>query len=146
MKTYVITLSKAFLKGHINEGKPTNFKQKFLNGEKRHTIRTNYDYWSNIVDEVNDGNACLSVREWSELPYRSKQIEIGKLFKLGKQKIHQDECGVFDVDGKYIDENDELLAKNDGLEILDFYSWFNKPPMTGIIIHFTDLRYNNYEV
>lgn len=73
MKTYVIMIAKNFFKGHINAGEPTNFRRKIEKGEKIHTIRPNYDLWAKRIYEVNMGQAILSIREWIEKPYHSKQ-------------------------------------------------------------------------
>lgn len=108
MKTYVLTLSKAFPKKHINRMYPTYFKERFLLGQgypdcavpqdlsgenssncnscgracflvKLHTIRANYPLWEKRVKEIQAGNAVLSIRQWSGKPYRSKQVEIARL-------------------------------------------------------------------
>ena len=118
IKTYVITLSPFFLKGHPKVGKPTRFRCKFLMGRnlsdacmwdcsfdgkdntrrscsrnaiiengipwnfpKIHTIRTNYQLWEKRINEVQEGNAVLSIRQWSGKPYRSKQTTILNLTK-----------------------------------------------------------------
>ena len=60
MKTYAITLSKHFLTTHKRAGEDTDFKEKFLNGEKIHTIRANYPLWEKRIKEVQEGNAVLS--------------------------------------------------------------------------------------
>jgi hypothetical protein len=44
MKTFVITLSNNFLKGHRREGELTGFKEKFLFEQKMNTIRGDYDH------------------------------------------------------------------------------------------------------
>lgn len=141
-KTYVLTLSKTFMKGHPKAGQPTNFKEKFLAGEKIHTIREG-SHWGKVVREVNVGNAVLSVREWSGKPYNSKQVEITQLEKLGYQNFRI--ATIDDVKtaiiynatnkGKIVD-----LAKNDGLSTEDFKDWF-KNDFFGGIIHFTDFNY-----
>jgi hypothetical protein len=142
MKTHVVTLSKRYLKGHPKAGQPTDFKQKFLSGEKIHTLRENPAYWLNIVNQVNSGEAVLSVREWSEKAYNSPQVEIKQLTKLGFQLF---DCidGLVKVHGKtFAPENLPLIAKNDGLEYRDFLSWFEYPKTKqAAIIHFTDLLY-----
>lgn len=55
MKTYVITLSQYFLATHKRAGDPTDFKEKFLSGEKIHTIRANYPLWEKRIKEVQEG-------------------------------------------------------------------------------------------
>jgi hypothetical protein len=98
-KTYVLTISKKFFKGHIREFQDTGFKKAILAGiinyhaagkpagGKVHTIRGNYDRWKIIADKVNAGEAELSLREWTGTPYRSKQEEFARLTKLGIQKF-----------------------------------------------------------
>ena len=80
MKTFVITVSRQFPSKHIRKGEETNFVKKILNnytckvdefGTKIRTCRSNYEYWKRIVDEVNAGNAILSVRYWSGKPTMS---------------------------------------------------------------------------
>lgn len=153
MKTYVITLSQNFPAMHKQAGKPTNFKEKFLRGEKIHTIRANYPLWEKRIKEVQDGRAVLSVRQWTGKPYRSKQVEITTL-------TAEDEIGVQAariVAGIYLkiifDDNFEhyfvseeertLLAKNDGLSLEDWKEWFISYDITNplAIIHFTKFRY-----
>lgn len=152
MKTYVITVSKNFLLGHPRAGEPTFFKEKVLGGEKIHTIRANIKYWSNIVDRVNAGNAILSIREWEAEPYKSKQVEILQLTKIGKQFVYLNgDVFIYDTPEFHnlaFRRSYEEVAKNDGLTVDDFLSWFemdklikNKTPFKGIIIHFTDFKY-----
>lgn len=151
MKKYIITLSKFFLKQHIRAGEETGFKDSFLKGKKVHTIRANYNLWEARIKEVQEGKAVLSIRQWSGLPYRSKQDEITELSKedgVGIQKLtfNKDSNGEFflenfNIDGKYIDF--DKLAANDGLLTEDWYRWFKKydlsKPMA--VIHFTSFRY-----
>ena len=153
MKTYVITLSKYFLAMHKRAGEETNFKEKFLNGEKIHTIRANYPLWEKRIKEVQEGRAVLSVRQWTGKPYRSKQVEITTL-------TAEDEIGVQAariVAGIYLkiifgenfehyfvsEEERTLLAKNDGLSLEDWKEWFRSYDITKplAIIHFTKFRY-----
>lgn len=147
-KTYVITLSKNFLKGHPKAGQPTNFKDKFLSGEKIHTIRGNYPLWEKRIKEVQEGKAILSIREWIGVPYKEKQVVIKDLTVddgVGIQKLTF-EAGNFGsqfVDDAYCYAVLETPAKNDGLSFEDFKDWFKKyklsEPMA--IIHFTNFRY-----
>ena len=151
MKKYIITLSKFFLKQHIRAGEETGFKDSFLKGKKVHTIRANYNLWEARIKEVQEGKAVLSIRQWSGLPYRSKQDEITELSKedgVGIQKLtfNKDSNGEFfledfDIDGKYIDF--DKLAANDGLLTEDWFRWFKRydlsKPMA--VIHFTSFRY-----
>lgn len=178
MKTYVIMLSKQFPVGHPRAGAPTFFCVKFLlaigcpyceieqdlSGEnisscnscwnatkepKLHTIRANFPAWQKRIAEVQSGAACLSIRQWSGKPYRSKQLEIARL-------TASDGIGVqlLDLSGKafpvVIDgvphtepEIVQSIAANDGLSLEDWENWFKccdkSKPLA--IIHFTKFRY-----
>jgi hypothetical protein len=147
MKTYVLTVSTKFPKGHIREGEPTNFVEKILNGEKIHTIRGNYPLWYNRIKEVQAGKAKISLRYWSGKPYNSKQVEFKCLYD-------SDFVGIQDVefdDYMYsccIDRRRTTFVncKNDGLSDEDFESWFKKELSSNgvfVIIHFTGFRYAN---
>lgn len=107
MKTFVLMISKAFMKGHPRAGQPTHFREKILNKNGEHhlkddrgliylakitTIRENYPYWARIAEEVNAGRGVLSLRQWTKSPYNyqrdgSKQEEFLQLTKMGVQKI-----------------------------------------------------------
>lgn len=141
-KTYVLTVSKTFMKEHPRAGDFTGFKEQILNGVKIHTIRSG-DHWRNVVDQVNSGRAFLSVREWTGKPYASKQIEVIQFEKLGWQDFEMDINAVISIDKFYTDVDYDLIAANDGLSLIDFYDWFKagKKEFSGGIIHFTDFRY-----
>jgi len=145
LKTYVLTVSKTFMKGHPRCGDTTGFKDAILEGKKIHTIRAG-EHWRKVIERVNAGKAILSVREWSSKPYASKQVEICQFTKLGFQdfefKFGYGYIYPF-VDGKGVNVDDFCdLTENDGLKKHDFLSWFKYPkPFKGLIIHFTDLRY-----
>lgn len=146
IKTYVITLSKHFLSTHKRAGEPTDFKEKFLNGEKIHTIRANYPLWEKRIKEVQEGRAVLSIRQWTGKPYRSKQVEIATLTAendVGLQRLEFTDCR---LRFPYTDSewtSIVSLAKNDGLSLNDWVGWFGgydlSEPMA--IIHFTKFRY-----
>lgn len=148
MKTFVLTVSKQFPITHERAGKDTGFIQNIsklfsIENTKIHTIRSNYDLWAKRVKDINDGKAILSIRYWSEKPYRSKQVEICRLERIGIEKLEDPQNFVFaSIEGKNIDW--EVVAKNDGLSFRDFCEWFKvrqKEPMA--VIHFTDFRYNS---
>lgn len=146
MKTYVITLSQYFLATHKRAGDPTDFKEKFLSGEKIHTIRANYPLWEKRIKEVQEGRAVLSIRQWTGKPYRSKQMEIATLTAengVGLQRLEFTDCR---LRFPYTDSewtSMVSLAKNDGLSLNDWVGWFGgydlSEPMA--IIHFTNFRY-----
>ena len=146
MKTYEITLSQYFLATHKRAGDPTDFKEKFLSGEKIHTIRANYPLWEKRIKEVQEGRAVLSIRQWTGKPYRSKQMEIATLTAengVGLQRLEFTDCR---LRFPYTDSewtSMVSLAKNDGLSLNDWVGWFGgydlSEPMA--IIHFTKFRY-----
>lgn len=141
MKTYVITISENFPATHSKKGQPTDFEFKILAGEKLHTIRTNYPIWKKRIEEVQNGNAILSVRKWEGKPYRSSQKELFRFDKsdgIGIEKLQ------FSKDIKTQTPTLEDLAKNDGLSIEDFNEWFKNADLSKplVIIHFGKFRYN----
>lgn len=160
MKTYVITLSRYFPAKHSKAGEPTQFRDAFYAGQvfnrgseclyvrpKLHTIRANYPLWEKRIKDIQEGKAFLSVRQWSDKPYRSKQIEIARLTTangVGIQKL----CFLGDnFNGGYIRNgaypSDKILAKNDGLSLTDWEEWFRGYDLSKplAIIHFTKFRY-----
>lgn len=181
MKTYVITLSQQFPKGHRRAGEPTRFRCAFLQGRdicrdclggcnydgnaeahpgrtcsrnlwtyhKIHTIRANYPLWKKRFEEIECGAACLSIRQWTGKPYRSPQVEIGRLTKsdgIGIQILSfpdGDISAPIVSDGRRVMLDLDNLSRNDGLSYSDWYKWFEKydhsKPMA--IIHFTSFRY-----
>lgn len=150
MKTYVITLSKTFPKTHKRAGEPTNFRTLFETGVKKHTIRANYPLWKKRMEEVQEGKACLSIRQWSGKPYASKQEEICRLSAdngVGIQYMYYPElmCGTLDKDGKDITKklSASQLVNNDGLSFIDWQDWFKDYDLSQplAIIHFTKFRY-----
>lgn len=151
MKTYVLMLSQTFPATHPKKSDQTEFKKLFLNGVKIHTIRANYPLWEKRVNEIQQGRAVLSVRQWSGRPYCSKQKEIARLTAedgvgIQRLKFSPDRDGVvlykyFDIDGRYADIND--VAAHDGLSFIDWRDWFKSYDLTQplAIIHFTKFRY-----
>lgn len=142
-------VAKTFPKTHPRAGNKTGFKAAIKNKTKKHTIRGNFAFWSKRIDKINAGEAILSIRQWSGIPYYSKQVEIGRCTKLGYEKIiinTKVPVIAFDVTLKEEIRNFisntffNKLAKNDGLSRKDFDDWFPKT-ISGIIIHFTGLKY-----
>lgn len=170
-KTIVLMLSKNFPKSTIHAGKPTKFHEKLINQldyqrnhslpspvkpMKKHTIRSNYDMWVHNIEKINAGGYVLSVREWEGKPYRSKQVEIANFNGQGKYTIGYERITMnFNpitkelkcvINGKPF-KDIESLAMNDGMTVAEFKDWFfgqgmDRKLFTGIIIHFSDMRYN----
>lgn len=180
MKTFILTLSSTFPATHKRKGESTYFKEKIVNqkvsygvltdnesvsisdfckeygvGTKIHTIRANYELWAKRIEQVQNGEAILSIRYWSDKPYKSKQVEICQLGEnagVGIQEIsiYPDLMGITNVwndgDERYLEAHSVYiaeLAKNDGLSLDDFKEWFKKYDLdkTMAIIHFTPFRY-----
>lgn len=166
----VITFSRRFPKGHPNEGNPTYFVEKFWKGletvgysepqyffdelrglggvisgvdynnawAKKHTIR--------VGKRFKEGE-LFSPRVWSGKPYTSHQIIIApdvKIVKVYDISFYQkDELLKINNSVYYptgYNEMVELLAKNGGLSVEDFKSWFTKP-FDGQIICWADVGY-----
>lgn len=150
-KTYVLMLAKNFPAKHPRPGNATGLREKFLSGEKRHTIRTNFPLWAKRIREVQQGEAVISVRQWEGRSYFSRQKTIGCLTAesgTGIQKLtfqlDRDGCASFkflDIDGKYPELTE--LAANDGLSADDWKEWFRgydfSQPMA--VIQFGKFRY-----
>lgn len=145
MKTYVLMISKTFPKSKWKTEKKTNFPWKIAQGEKKHTIRENFKFWQKAFEEINKGNAMLSLRVWEGLPYHSPQFEILKLYHtngIGLQKIILKNVANAVVDDVTIALSE--IAKNDGLEFCDFLKWFSEDHIGEelALIQFTGFRYN----
>lgn len=159
-KTYVITLSRYFPVKHSKAGEPTQFRNAFNAGQvfnrgsgglyvrpKLHTIRANYPLWEKRIKEVQEGNAVLSVRQWTGKPYRSKQVEIARLTAANGVGIQMLRFLGDNFNGGYIRNgvypSDKILAKNDGLSLADWEAWFRGYDLSKplAIIHFTKFRY-----
>lgn len=168
MKTYVLILSRVFPATHPRKGEPTNFKVSLLKALyihnpiapiKLYTIRGNYELWRKRFEEIDAGDACLSIRQWSGKPYHSKQVEIARLTELdgiGLQRLQFiPDSTTFNVmisidfRVRRMPESLELIktiAANDGLSFEDWKEWlfgdgkfgYRKPLA---IIHFTKFRY-----
>lgn len=146
-KMAVLMLSTTYMKGHSKAGKSTEFMHKLLAGTKLHTIRGNFEWWQSKAEKINAGEMCLSIRQWSGKPYRSQQVEIGRLYELHVQRFEAvygstdalprvwvDGCEVADV---------EQVALNDGLELEDWPEWLfkNTNHFEGAVLQFTKFKY-----
>jgi hypothetical protein len=154
----VITLSKTFLAPHPRQGEQTNFAELILNGSKIHTIRDNYPWWRQRIDQLKNKGGTLSVRQWSALPYQSPQEFITEipadtvgveLVQLARRDSSFTANVLYGQTNKVV-ELDEL-ATNDGLPTQNFIDWFmplfNTPLYEAgakhdfALIQFTDFRY-----
>ena len=138
-------ISRVFPSYHKNKGELTRFEQKIRNKNKIHTIRANYEKWKRKIDQIKNGEAVLSIREWQGVPYHSKQNYLfyyNQEDALEVSKLTKDENGYLIND--IIRVSEEELAKNDGLTLDEFQEWFKVFPSEPMaIIHFTGFRYEN---
>lgn len=167
LKTYVLMISKYFPAWHSSAGALTCFEEKVRTERtdckeckriknnnpdcysgrcKRHTIRQNYELWKHRVQEVQNGNAIISVRRWDYLPYKSPQLECASLDKddsIGVQKLEFVNGNIMKPIVNETPVNPQTLAANDGLSFDDWLDWFKSYDLTKpmIIIHFTSFRY-----
>ena len=152
-KTIVLMLSKTFPRKHRSAGKKTNFQRSLNEGKKIHTIRSGYEAWKHNIEKIQEGNFFLSLRQWVDVPYRSKQEEIKELKNsVGYERIsmqYNPETGIVKaiINGKQCLDVTKI-AENDGLKWDDFIDWFfgqgtGRTLFQGVIVHFTDFRYTN---
>ena len=142
----MLIVSTVFPSYHSKKGIKTDFIQKIQQHIKTHTIRVSYGYWKKRINEVNLGNAYISLRTWQGKPRMqgSKQIEHCQFHQgaIGIQKIEWNDNLKWIIDD--VDSTlriNEIIA-NDGLSGFDFIEWFNEfPDQPAAIIHFTDFRY-----
>ena len=138
-------ISRVFPSYHKNKGELTRFEQKIRNKNKIHTIRANYEKWKRKIDQIKNGEAVLSIREWQGVPYHSKQNYLfyyNQEDALDVSKLTKDENGYLINDTIRVSE--EELAKNDGLTLDEFQEWFKVFPSEPMaIIHFSGFRYEN---
>ena len=137
----VITFSTKFPKHHRKAGQRTDFEVNVPNGIKKTTIRAGKRW------KVGDK---FSPRIWSGLPYRSPQITLCPDFEVKRvydiQVAIEDNRHVFNFMGKtypFWEEHEIIrqIAKNDGLELYDLYSWFSKTTDCQIICWTDDVNY-----
>lgn len=120
-------------------GGETNFESKILSGEKLHTIRQDVKgRWKtgNSIQHVT-GNRTKQRNQFANGVCTGTENIVIVFNSLGKIESVK-------VEGKEIN-NWELIAKNDGLSILDFERWFFLSATSfvfkGKIIHWANLIY-----
>lgn len=180
----VITVSRKFPKGHINEGQPTYFVERILNALEINFREESYldllvelnwgnlkiskgqlfEFWRSLdidssyekLHTIRNGNRWeqgdkASLRVWYGKPYNSPQIIFApdvELVEVYRFNIYErmvyfsqkDRGLVFYSDG--LDEKIAEVAKNDGLTLEDFKSWFKYPrPFEGQILCWKNVNY-----
>lgn len=148
MKTYVLTFSKEFPATHPAAGAPTFFVDKITRKEKLHTIRANVALWLNRFDDIRIGDAELSLRYWMGKPYRSAQIEFGRLGKedgIGIQILQFNGDLMTPRVDYWCYPRSRDIAKNDGLLFDDWCDWIKHYDLTKdmAIIWLCPKRYDN---
>lgn len=114
---------------------------------KIHTLRGNLPLWEKRIAQIQNGEAVLSVRQWTGKPYRSKQVEIARLSAedgVGIQELRlTDLTRPTTINGTRVEL--PVLAQNDGLSFDDWFFWFSGYDLSKPlgIIHFTEFRYGN---
>lgn len=152
----VLTFSRYFPAYHTRKGEPTYFVEQIQNslismnweidlykdinppmkflesltkenvGYKHHTIRAG-NRW-----KVGDK---FSPRVWSGKPYNSKQIIIAPDIEVKKVWNFEIKDSEVNINGFLYNGKTKDLIKNDGLEEMDFWNWFQFPkPFSGQII------------
>lgn len=140
--TAVVLFSNyTFIKGK-KSNIPTGFAEKIKTGRKLHTIRRNYAYWAEKIAKMQESGGVLSLRQWGDLPYRSKQEVIidvpGNVAGIQKLELTKkvEIVGVAKQTGKTIysisysakvdghARSISEIAENDGLTFRDFIEWF----------------------
>ena len=112
---------------------------------KIHTLRGNLPLWEKRIAQIQNGEAVLSVRQWTGKPYRSKQVELARLTAedgVGIQELRlTDLSRPTAINGRRVELPD--LARNDGLSFDDWFHWFKGYDLSKPlgIIHFTGFRY-----
>lgn len=151
-KKICITLSRVFPQTHSRRGEPTGFKDKLASGSKMHTIRSNYDLWALNAEKMQRGGYTLSIRQWIDKPYRSKQREIhsqNEPISVQRVRMHYNsKTDNIDVQVEHTLVDTEYIAKNDGLSLEDFKDWFfgsvrhqEDADFNGVVIHFKTFSY-----
>ena len=147
---YRLCVSRYFPKGHEKEGLDTNFINSINSLSKIHTIRANYPLWEKRIKKVQEGKAVIELYYWAGKPYRSGHVmfkTIDKSCECGVQELIWSEDNSMCMRPRLYNTceilNEEILAKNDGLELIDFKNWFKGYDFTKpmAIIHFTKFRY-----
>jgi len=137
----ILRLSKTFMRPHPRTGEPTGFKEKFLLGEKIHTLRENRNGY------YKDGD-IVKICEWEGEPFRSKPVTIKEGVRIGVVPVgimfEKGMSFAYTLNNLKNEVFVKDLARNDGLSKDDFIRWFfpdGYGTWQGSIIHFTDFRY-----
>ena len=161
---YAVPVSRYFPSTHVRKGDKTEFVDSIYFGKKLHTIRNNKNnVWTKRMKKVLEGKAVIDLFYW-KLPggrwtKDNEQIVFARLDKnsgcgvqeliFGYDPTTFSECIDYPIilnhDKKSfdLDLKTDVIAKNDGLSLEDFKSWFKGYELSEplAIIHFTKFRY-----
>jgi len=161
---YAVPVSQRFPSTHCRKGEATYFVEQIMglfpfeqtnSNRKLHTIRNNKNnVWTKRMKKVLEGKAVIDLFYW-KLPggrwtKDNEQIVFATLDKdsgCGVQELgftsNEIEFPKIDTSLKSYWINIGVLAKNDGLTIDEFKSWFKGYDLSEplAIIHFTKFRY-----
>lgn len=118
------------------KGKPTNFVEKILAGEKVTTIRVDkHNRWK-VGRKIHFATGVRTSNHHHFAEGECTKVEEIEIVKLQDWKSYSLSFRVR-VDGEVLStKRIEELAKNDGFDsVADFFKWFNKD-FQGKIIHF----------
>lgn len=142
--------STVFPKGHPREGQPTEFVQKILKAlsmlDHNISMQTQYEpKWHTIRAGENwKPGDVFQPKIWSGRPYNTKTINIATPITVAQTWALEksEHTATFYLEGKPLTlANIEVIAGNDGLELIDFYNWFSKPFSGQIICWSNTLNY-----
>lgn len=146
----VLTFSRSYPAKHPKSGQPTHFvEQIWKSFYKDGVCPDEVSGWINAYMKVMDvasfnavgkkhhtiraGNRWkpgdkFSARVWSGLPYRSKQVEFAQIEVKEVHSFRIDYAGYW-LNDQYV-KYEQLctIARNDGLEPIDFIDWFEIHP------------------
>lgn len=157
----VLTFSREFPSYHPRKGEPTYFVEKIWKSIKEDSIKHldvpdislhHFFECSGKHHTIRGGNRFkagdwFSPRVWHGRPYNSKQIIIAPDIQVKKVwSFELTEDNLYMVNGSlYAYPNSDFaiepLAHNDGLEMVDFVDWFNKPFKGQIICWNENINY-----
>lgn len=162
------TLSRAFLKGHPNEGKPTYFVEKFLTSLDVNYQHASYfhklcelnptvgraelqEFYMSLSNDafvpkkhtIRNGRHfmagdMISIRAWIGKPYNSTPIRLWDDLKVMSQYTYTIENGVHICNHEIA--NIMRVCKNDGLRPEDFILWFPET-FAGQVICWKEVKY-----
>ena len=121
----------------FSEGQPTNFKEKILAHTKIHTIRLDKHHRWKAGRSI---QFATGVRTKNYNQFLDGECKSVQSIKIGH--IYNNQAVIIIVDRKVLTTDTVIeLVKNDGFDNLDdFCKWFNKD-FSGVIVHWTDLKY-----